>query len=343
MRSSNSFPSSGVMGNRYRQNSSSLSGVAITGITATCSDGIITFSHTSELNVDKSGINVVIYSGFGAGTGYATFPSADTFNSSYNDLFDEYNKSQQNIYQYAPSFPLNKWRSSAAPGNPYLPTNSVNSTMHNGYQQGCNSYGPGYYSLRSYTALNGVYDAIPEAKLLLSADPTGKTYTINVNEINALPGRAATATWKFNSPLVSGNARVYIRPWAAGKYIHENVGSIYYNYGNWSHFDVNITGASIPNRVPVGPASGFTLSGRKVSWQSPGTNLAAYFYVYKNNIELRKGWNLNDNNPGAYNAAGDLSYTVPAGDGSGNFQMYIYNYSLITQSWAAEAIYSWSL
>ena len=340
---SNGFLSSSVY--QY-PNYLAVANTALTGITASCTNGIITFSHSNNLPLGKSGIgygglstDILIYSCFNGGTSYSsTFPGGNIFNNERSSVFDLPGKSMQNIYEHPPINTYSKWRNTVAKGSPYE-TNNSDSIEASGYPSGCSNFGPAYSTMQPYTYLNGVYDT-----LIFPIHVSDKTYTINVNQINSLPGRAANPNWKFESPLPSGNARVYIRPYSYSRALGPTVGSAGYVYGNWSHFDVNISGSGIPTRVANSPASGFTLSGRTVSWQSSGTCVGVYIYLNKNGSLIRQGFGINDGNTNGGIGGGINSYTVPSGDGSGSFNLQVYNYSPVDPAgYAGLAQYSFSL
>lgn len=322
----------------------SIANTAFTGISASCTNGVITFSHSNQLPVGKNGnqyvgvgSDIVIYSCFAAGTGFSsTFPGGNIFNNERSSFFDIPNKSMQNIYEHVPVNASNKWRTTVSKGNPYE-TNNSDSVDASGYPTGCGGFGPAYSTMNSYTSLNGVYD-----NLIGAVSVSSNTYTINVNQINSLPGRAANPGWKFEAPLCSGNARVYIRPGTSVKNLSPTVGSANYVYGNWSHFDVNISGAGIPNRVANAQPSGLTVSGRTVSWQTSSTLVSAYIYLYKNGSVLRQGY-IQDGNPLGRLGTGSLSYTIPSGDGSGSFVVYVANYSAVENNFTGYASISVNL
>lgn len=324
-----------ITGNKYQYpNSLSIANTALTGISSSCANGVITFSHSNNLPANKNyaingaPLDILIYSCFSSGTARsATFPGAAFFNPERSYLFDLPNKSLQNIYEYPPVNASVKWRTTVAKGNPYE-TNNSDSVDASGYPTGCGGFGPAYSTMTSYTSLNGVYDS-----LIMPIEMSNNTYTINVNEINSLPGRAANPGWKFEAPLCSGIARVYIRPYSYGRNLGPSVGSAFYGYGNWSHFDVNISGAGIPNRVANATPSGLSVSGRVVSWQTSSTLVGAYIYLYKNGTLLRQGY-IQDGNPSGNLGVGSLTYTVPGGDGSGNFDFYVYNYSSVESAFS---------
>lgn len=323
----------------------SFANTAYSGITASCSQGIITFSHSNTLPVGKNGrylgvsSDILIYSCFTSGTAFSSsFPGVSFFNDARSYVFDLPNKSMQNIYEHVPINASNKWRNTVAKGSPYETINS-DSIASPEFTAGCGGFGPAYSTMNAYTSLNGVYDKRIYPMLVSN---TNNTYTINVNEINSLPGRAANPGWKFESPLCSGNARVYIRPNSYAKFLGDNNGNASYVYGNWSYFDVNISGSAIPNRVANAQPTNLTVSGRTVSWQTSSTCVGAYIWLYKNGSVLRNGY-IQDENPLALIGVGSLSYTVPSGDGSGSYTIYVANYSSVENNFTGYASLSFNL
>lgn len=322
----------------------SFANAAYSGITASCSQGIITFSHSNTLPLGKNGhsiaglnCDILIYSCFTSGTAYSSdYPSVSIINNQRSSYFDLPNKSMQNIYEYIPINASNKWRNTVAKGSPYETIDSE-SVAASGFTAGCSGFGPAYSTMNAYTSYNGVYD---KRIYPMPVSNTNNTYTIDVNAINSLPGRASNPGWKFESPLCSGNARVYIRPYSYSKYIGAP-GNTSYVYGNWSHFDVNISGSAIPNRVANAVPTNFTVSGRTVSWQTNSTCTSPYIYLYKNNSVVRFGYIQNNANGSI--GFGDLAYTVPSGDGSGSFTLYVNNYSAVENGFSGYASTSFNL
>jgi hypothetical protein len=139
---------------------------------------------------------------------------------------------------------------------------------------------------------------------------------------------------------VSGNARIYVKPryrTNVSQFISEFASARY--SGNWSNVDVSLSGPNISAPISATSVTGYSISGRTISWSDSTTMASYYIYVYKWNgsawAVLRNGY-LADNFTGG-NGSGDQSYTIPAGDGSGSFYISISTYSPYSNSFSAYA------
>ena len=315
-------------------------GTDLTGVTlnitsaSVSSDGILTFSWTPlSANYDnKFSFDFVIHSGFTNGTSFSsTFPGANIYNDEFSTFFDEPRKNIQNIYNLTTS----KWRSSAALGNPYDSRTPQNSVLGQG-SEGSSGYNTTYSNLAAYSGMVQYYPKI-------NFPTSSSAATIDLNLIQNDPYRSAQPSWKFQSKLVSGNAKIYIRPWRSGGGFGP-WGSSYYTYGNWSSFDVTIpTNTLFSALKPGGQNTNYRLEGRTVKWDLDSCLTNFYMYLYKNGSVLRNGYLGNDGNPNGYNGFGDLAYTIPVSDGSGSYQLYIANYYLTTNTFGAYTSFSFSL
>ena len=299
------------------------------------SDGILTFSWASlpESYINYPTFNFVITSGFTSGTGYSsTYPSANGYSDEFSHIFDEPRKSIQNLYSWLPQNSTTKWRSSAAPGNPYDSRTSQSIILGQG-SEGCNGYNCAYSNLFAYS---GMTQHLPQYLSFNSA-------TIDLKLIQNDPYRSIQPSWKFESKLVSGNATFAIRPWVSGGPVGD-FGRTFYTYGNWSFYNVTLpTNDIFPALKAGGQNTNYRLEGRTVKWDLDSCNTNFYMYLYKNGSVLRNGYLGNDNNPNGYNGQGDLAYTIPAADGGGSYQLYISNYYPSTNSFGAYTNFSFSL
>jgi len=309
------------------------SGITLTITSASVSnDGILTFSWTppaANYGNDIS-FDFVLHSGFTNGTGYgSTYPSAIFYNDQLSSIFDEPRKNIQNIYDLT-TF---KWKSSAAPGNPYDSRTPQNMVLGQG-SEGCSGYNTNYSNLRAY---DGMVQYFPTVSL------SSSSATIDLKLIQDDPYRSVQPTWKFSSKLVSGNAKFYIRPWM-GAGVLGPWGSSYYTYGNWSSYNVTIPTNNIFSALKAGGQNtNYRLEGRTVKWDLDSCVSNFYMYLYKNGNVLRNGYLGNDNNSGAFTGEGNLAYTVPADDGAGSYTLYISNYYPSTNSFGSYTSFSFSL
>lgn len=315
---------------------SNLNGLTFNITSASVSDsGILTFSWTPILDpvIGYPNFDFAIHSGFTNGTGFSsTYPGANIYSDEMSYAFDEPRKGIQNIYNWIPQNAINKWKSSAAPGNPY--DSRVPQTIIAGQgSEGCSGFNAAYSNLRSY---NGMVQYYPQYSSSNSA-------TIDLKLIQSDPYRSSNPSWKFASKLVRGNARIMIRPWIEGG-PKSSFGSAYYTYGNWSFYDVTLPSNDIfPILKTGGQNTNYRLEGRTVKWDLDSCLTNFYMYLYKNGSVLRNGYLGNDGNAGAYNGSGDLAYTIPDSDGSGSYQLYISNYYLPTNTFGAYTSFSFSL
>lgn len=310
-----------------------LTGVTITITSASVSsEGILAFSWTPlAANYNRfSYFDFILISGFTNGTGYSsTYPSANFYSDELSYIFDEPRKNIQNLYNLT-AF---KWRSSAAIGNPYDSRVPQNIVLGQG-SEGCSGYNTLYSNLYIY---NGMVQYFP------TINNSTSSATIDLKLIQNDPYRSAQPSWIFNSKLVSGNAKLYIRPSMSAGAVGPWGGS-YYTYGNWSSYDVTIPTNTIFSALKAGGQNtNYRLEGRTVKWDLDSCNTNFYMYLYKNGSVLRNGYLGNDNNPNAYNGTGDLAYTVPAADGGGSYTLYISNYYPSTNSFGSYTNFSFSL
>jgi hypothetical protein len=320
-------------------------GVTLNITSASVSDeGILKFSWT-PLSTDYShylAFDLVIMSGFTNGTGFSsTFPGPNVFSDEAANIFDEPRKRIQNIYSWKPQDTINKWRSSAAPGNPYDSRIPQDIILGQG-TTGCSGYNTTYSNLRAYGGMTQWY---PEQGSVI--DPTTNAYnyaTLDLKLIQNDPIRAALLSWRNDSKLVRGNAQLLIRPWSGHGFKSPLFGRSRYNFGNWSFYNVTLpSNAIFPALKAGGQNTNYRLEGRTVKWDLDSCNTNFYMYLYKNGSVLRNGYLGNDGNPNAINGAGDLAYTIPAADGAGSYQLYIANYYPSTNSFGAYTSFSFSL
>ncbi len=315
-------------------------GTDLTGVTLTItsasvsSDGILTFSWTplAANYGNYISFDLVVHSGFTNGTTFSsTYPGANIYNDELSAIFDEPRKNIQNIY----NFTTLKWRSSAAPGNPYDSRTPQNIVLGQG-NEGCSGYSTTYSNLRNYSGMVQYYPKIAHST-------NSSVATIDLKLIQNDPYRSVQPTWKFESKLVSGNAKIYIRPWMGAGGLGP-WGSSHYTYGNWSSYDVTIPTNNIFSALKAGGQNtNYRLEGRTVKWDLDSCVSNFYMYLYKNGNVLRNGYLGNDNNPNGYSGQGDLAYTVPSGDGAGSYQLYISNYYPSTNSFGSYTNFSFSL
>lgn len=308
-------------------------GVTLTITSASVSnDGILTFSWTPLAANYGNSINFdfVLHSGFTNGTGFSsTYPGANIYNDELYEIFDEPRKNIQNLYD-STAF---KWKSSAALGNPYDSRTPQNIVLGQG-NEGCSGYNTPYSNLRTY---NNMVQYYPTVTL------SSSSATIDLKLIQDDPHRSIQPSWKFESKLVSGNAKIYIRPWSGGGG-RGPWSQSYYTYGNWSSYDVTIPTNNIFSALKAGGQNtNYRLEGRTVKWDLDSCVSNFYMYLYKNGNVLRNGYLGNDNNPNGYNGQGDLAYTIPVSDGGGSYVLYISNYYPSTNSFGSYTSFSFSL
>lgn len=291
-----------------------ITGVSLTNLQGSCSNGIVTFTFdelsdphkdtTRSVYPNKYALQSVIMSGFSSGTNNPTYPS----NSWANSYFDYHNK---NISNFTPGDP-NIFSTLSTIANPY----ESSSVDVSGITAGCNSFGK-QASVVHYPSTGISYGS-----------ESNRTGTIDITSINQYWIDQGAPRWKFRSVIPAGPARIWVRPFTISDLrAFDSIYSPFIYYGNWSHFDVNLSGPNIPTRNEITAPQNLSISGRKVSWTND-TDLASYYiYVYKWNgsswAELRQGF-LNDNNPIPQPGTGDQSYTIPESDGSGFFIVQVY-------------------
>jgi len=306
-----------------------ITGVSLTNLQGSCTNGIVTFTFdelpdphkdtTRSGYPNKYALQSIIMSGFSSGTNYPTYPSS----SWANNFWDTHNK---NISNFTPG-DLNIFSSAATIANPY----ESSSVDVSGITTGSNSYGK-----------QAAVSYYPGSVSTAYGSESNRTATIDITSINQNRIDQGIPRWKFGGVIPAGPARIWVRPFIVSTLsAFSPTYTPFLYYGNWSHFDVNLSGPNIPTKNEITTAQNLSISGRKVSWTND-TDLASYYiYVYKWNgsswAELRQGF-LNDSNPNLLPGTGDQSYTIPESDGSGFFIVQVYtgsSYVYATYSSAA--------
>lgn len=302
-----------------------LDNVSLSGLSASCVNGLVTISW-NELASPHKDVNQSLKNS----TSYNTF---------------------EFIKNYFVQIAIRSGWVSGTTGFPYYPTGSqlaeIPSTNVSNISSPPDTFtsSANQYSKESGTAITltgSGCDGFASAALSFGfVKTTNRTAEFNVssyNSSNAMPA------WKFLGPLVSGNARIFIRPLIAGnvnQFFYDPssaVPSFYYS-GNWTYVDVSLSGTSINAPVGAAAVTGYSINGRTISWSNNSSNAAYFIYVYKWNgsawVELRNGY-LADGFEGTI-GTGNQSYTIPVSDGSGQFYISISTYSAYSNSYSSYA------
>lgn len=173
------------------------------------------------------------------------------------------------------------------------------------------------------------------SSLVYDTTISNRSVEINISDLNVAN---TESVWKWEGPLVSGNAAIFLAINTVNRYRLFDPGSYTYVYrSSWGHTITNLSGPNIAAPVSAAAPTGYSISGRTISWSNSSTNSSYYLYVYKWNgsswVALRNGY-LADGDTGSI-GTGTQSYTIPASDGSGSFYIAVSTYSRYSNSFSS--------